>query len=58
MTSNRYTQAIETKLYFIVFLLFSVMVVAMIYNSYMDSVKYGTDAPSFGIFAPHNDEIK
>lgn len=38
MTSNPFTQAIETKLYFVVLILFAAFAGLLIYNSSLDNV--------------------
>ncbi|MBI2055063.1 MAG: hypothetical protein HYT39_03120 [Candidatus Sungbacteria bacterium] len=61
MTSNPYTQSIETKLYFVVFLLFAALITLMIYRSFLDT-NATTNADSVqssknaGIFKPHNQD--
>lgn len=55
MTSNPYTQAVETKLYFIVFALFAGLMTIMIYRSSIDTaVSSDIDsARNAGILRPH-----
>ena len=61
MTSNTYTQSVETKLYFVVFLLFASLIVLMIYRSFLDT-NATTNADSIqnsknaGIFRPHDQD--